>query len=130
ERICDPTGFEPGLSTCGADRPTGLRLMAGETSASVGPEILKERVSCLSRATVGLEGRDLPAGVRVDTELWDIGRRRLRTPGGIFELAHLLSMSDCARRPIQRLRGIDDPRILRQDGRKGATERDDRQPCS
>jgi hypothetical protein len=74
--------------------------MTGETGASVGPQILEERVISLSGATLGLESRDLPAGVGVDTKLWDIGRRRLRTLGDIFELAHLLGMSDRARRPI------------------------------
>jgi hypothetical protein len=94
------TGLEPGPSACSADRPTGLRLMTGETGTPISPQILEKRVASRSCATVGLESRDLPAGIRIDTELWNFVRRRLRTLVGIFETAHLLCVADRAGRPI------------------------------
>jgi len=104
--IAVATRLEPRLYTGRADGPSVLRLMTGETSASIRAKILKKRVSCGGRGTARLEGGDLPTRIALLIKPRNGRRCRLRTGVGIFILSHFLSLADRAGRPGPRLRGV------------------------
>src|SRR5262249_26674571 len=65
------------LSACRADRPAVLGLMTSETGASVGSDILEERITGCSCDAARLVGRDPPAVFLIDTKFRDHARGRL-----------------------------------------------------
>ena len=99
--------------------------MTGKARAPIGPEILEERIVCGDRGDAGLKTRDTSAGIAIDFELGNDGRRRLGALVGIFEHAHFLRVVDRAGRPGSRLGGIDVADTLRQRERRRAAQKTD-----
>jgi len=83
--------------------------VAGEAGPTIGPEVLKERIGgCLGRPA-GLKGCDHAARIRIDFELRDHLRRRLRRGRSLGkQLAHALFVRDLAG---QRCRAVDRGRL-------------------
>ena len=79
KRVEARAGIETRLSACRAYSPAVLRLMATKTGASIGPQVLKERVTARQGGTARLVGRNQSAGIGIDAEFRDDERRRLGT---------------------------------------------------
>jgi hypothetical protein len=102
--------------------------MTAKTAASIGSEILEERILSCVRGTTGLKGRDTSAGIRINFKLRYASWRRL---GALINVttrkavAHFLRVADCARRPIYILGRVDNVLFLRQGGLQQAAQKVD-----
>ena len=102
--------------------------MTAKTGASIGSEILEERILSCVRGTTGLKGRDTSAGIRMNFKLRYGRWRRLGALVNIMtrkEVAHLLRVGDCTCRPIYILGRVDNVLFLRQRGLRQAAQKVD-----